>query len=236
MINLADPGSPEAVTPDDFVSLMIDRRAFHAPSVIVDGKRKSYEPDERPWSLTTGITYHQTACNLGERIERYDTLGAHFGIPRSGRIIRLCANNRIVYHGNGWNNRCVGIEVDGLFAGRENDPNTALDESLRSTWDDPSTPTRELPTKPTEAQLRSLRMLTRWICYDVMMHGGNVKFLVAHRQSSLDRQNDPGELVWKGAALPLHAELGLEDGGVGFKIGGYAIPECWDPRCKGIPY
>ena len=38
-------------------------------------------------------------------------------------------------------------------------------------------------------------------------------------------------------ALPLHEELKLTDGGIGYKLGtGLAIPEKWDPRCKGIHY
>ena len=42
--------------------------------------------------------------------------------------------------------------------------------------------------------------------------------------------------MWQRVAVPLHAELGLTDGGVGFAIGGYPIPESWDARCKGVKY
>lgn len=237
MINLADPGSPEAVTPDDFLKLVIDRRDFHAPSYIDKGKRKSYTPSTRKWPETTGICLHQTACDMGERPERYDTMGAHWGVLRSGRVIRLCDNNRIVYHGNGWNNRTVGIEVNGLYAGREDDPDTALDEALRSTWDDPSTPTREKPMQVTPAAMLSLRMLCRFIAYDIMTYGGAMQFLVAHRQSSPDRRNDPGESIWRQGALPIISELGLSTGGPAYTIGGYPIPECWgQPDAGGIPY
>lgn len=240
MINLADPGSPEIVTPDYFLKLVIDRRNFHTPSVIAERggvkMRTIYAPQMRPWAETTGITLHQTACDMGERVERYDTMGAHWGVLRSGRIVRLCDNNRIVFHGNGWNNRCVGIEVNGLYAGREDDPNTAQDEALRSTWDDPSTPTREKPQQVTPAAMLSLRMLCRFINYDVMLHGGALKVLCAHRQSSTDRRNDPGEAIWKQAAVPVSTELGLNYGGVGFTISGYPIPECWDATAKGIAY
>lgn len=236
MINLADPGSPEVVTPDDFLKLVIDRRRFHSPSVVSHGMRRPYVPASRGWHETTGITLHQTACDMGERVERYDTMGAHWGVLRSGRIIRLCDNNRVVYHGNGWNARCVGIEVNGLYAGREDDPDTAQDEALRSTWDDPSTPTREKPMQVTASSMLSLRMLMRFIAYDIMTNGGALKVLCAHRQSSMDRRNDPGEAIWKAAAAPVSAELGLNYGGVGFTIGGYAIPECWDPAAKGEAY
>lgn len=243
LINLADPGSPEAITVDDFLSLMIDRRDFHVPTVekIVNGKKKrvAYEPEERDWNEVRGITLHQTACDMGERIERYDSIGAHYSILRSGRILRHCDNNRVVYHGNGWNNQCVGIEVNGRYAGREDDPDTALDEALKTTWDDPTTPTRELPMIVTPQSMVSLRMLIRWIAYDVLTHGGHLKILGAHRQASPSRRNDPGEAIWKQGAVPMHAELGLSDGGKGFVIpgsGGYPIPECWDERYTGIAY
>lgn len=236
-VDLADPGSAEVVTLEDFESLMIDRRAYHSPTVRgAAGKLLGYAPVKRSWSQVRGITLHQTACDMGERVERYDTMGAHFGVLRSGRIIQLCDSDRVVYHGNGWNKQCVGIEVNGLYAGREDDPDTALDESMRSTWDDPSTPTREKPMKVTPQSMLSLRMLIRWICYDTMRNGGRINVLNAHRQSSMDRRNDPGESIWKQAAIPMHFELGLTDGGVGFKIGGYAIPQEWDARCAGIPY
>ncbi len=220
-----------------FERSMIDRRDFHAPSYRDShGKVIHYTPATADWTERTGTTLHQTACNMGERIERYDTTGAHYVVLLSGRVIRLCDNNRVVYHGNGWNARCIGIEINGLYAGREDDPNTAQDEALRSTWDDPSTPTREKPMRATPQAMLATRNLVRWIHWDIARNGGKMTKLVAHRQPSLDRRNDPGEAIWKAVALPLHAELGLDDGGVGFKIGGYAIPECWGERCKGIAY
>lgn len=241
MINLADPGSPEAVTPDDFLKLVVDRRSFHAPSYITEKngvkKRVSYTPQTRKWIETTGVCLHQTACDMGERVERYDTMGAHWGVLRSGTIVKLCDSNRIVYHGNGWNNRTIGIEVNGLYAGREDDPKTAVDEALQSTWNDPSTPYRETPQKVTALAMASLRMLLRFLHYEIAQNGGHMQFLVAHRQSSTDRRNDPGESIWRQAALPIMDELGLTSGTQGFTIGGYPIPECWgQPDAKGTPY
>ena len=65
LANLADPGQPEAVTPDDFLQLVDDRRNFHVPTVeyMLNGKRvrKPYNPVQRLWSHTTGICLHQAA-------------------------------------------------------------------------------------------------------------------------------------------------------------------------------
>lgn len=180
----------------------------------------------RAWKKTTGITLHQTACDMGERIERYDNTGAHIVVLRSGRWLLLHSLNKNVAHGNGWNSECVGIEINGLFAG----------EVGGHVWDDPSTKIHEVAMHPTEIQIIRTKEICRWICGVTAANGGEIRALVAHRQSSLDRLDDPGEECWKGIALPLHAELGLTDGGVGFKLGGAPIPESWDPRCRGFKY
>jgi hypothetical protein len=229
-----------AFDPVRFQASMIDLRGQHLPFLTYKEngvkKTKTYSPPARPWSEFTGITYHQTACDMGEREPRYYTIGAHFAVLRSGRVLWMCDPNRIVYHGNGWNARCVGIEVNGLYSGLEDDPDTAQDEALKTTWDDPSTPTRETPMTATPQSMVALRNLTRWLKWYGAQHGAKVDFLVSHRQSSTDRRNDPGETIWQEAAVPLHAELGMSDGGVGFKIGGYAVPAQWDTRCAGYTY
>lgn len=183
----------------------------------------------RTWGEVTGITLHQTACLLGERPARWDSVGCHVGVTRGGQVIFLHDFDRKVVHGNGWNTRCVGIEMDGLYAGLAGD--------LRTVWDDPSTPWREQPMKPTPTLIEASCAVVRWICERVAENGGRVKFLVAHRQSSRDRRNDPGEELWKAVGLKMQEELGLAHGdSLDFHIGGYSIPEQWDPRCIGVPY
>lgn len=185
---------------------------------------------DRPITNVTGICLHQTACNLGERVERYDTVGAHLAVTRAGKVIWLHDWDRRVCHGNGWNNGTVGIEIDGLYAGVEGDPSTV--------WDDPSTPTREQGMVLTAETINAVKAAIRWIKADVERASGKVvNALVAHRQSSASRRNDPGSAIWKQIALPLHAELHMSDGGIGFKLDdGYPIPEAWDPRCTGQRY
>ena len=200
--------------------------AFPPPDLLEDRRTTAsqihagYHTRERTWKAVTGICLHQTACVLGERPARWDTVGAHLGVTRSGRVIWLHDFNRIVAHGNTWNSGTVGIEIDGLFAGIHGDPKTV--------WDDPSTPGREQGMNVTSEQVEATQEAIRWICSVVAKNGGRVRALVAHRQSSKDRRNDPGSQVWGSIALPMSAELGLSDGGDGFEIGGFAIPREWD--------
>lgn len=199
----------------------IDRRTFAGQ--VHAGQRVL----RRLWETTTGVCLHQTACDMGERIERYDNTGAHICVLRSGRWVHLHDLDTNVAHGNGWNTQTVGIEINGLFAG----------EVGGHVWDDPTTAIHEQAMHPTPIQLVRTQEIVRWICGVVAKNGGDVRALVAHRQASKDRQDDPGEEVWKAIALPLHAELGLTDGGVGFVLGnGLPIPESWDPRCRGVRY
>lgn len=201
--------------------------AYPPPKNLVDLRKTAaqshhgYATRSRDWTAVTGICLHQTACVLGERDARWNSVGAHLGVMRSGRVAWLHDFNRLVIHGNGWNAKTVGIEIDGLYAGVDGDP--------RTVWNDPSTPYREQGQTLTTAALDATCETIRWIVSEVAKRGGEVTKLVAHRQSSKDRRDDPGGAIWKGIALPMMVELGLDDGGPGFTIGGLAIPEEWDP-------
>lgn len=201
---------------------LIDRRKFAAQQ---HGPKGKWKVGRRALAKTTGICLHQTACLLGERPERWDTVGCHVGITRSGKVIWLHDFDRVVAHGNGWNAQTVGIEIDGLYAGIEGDAKTV--------WDDPSTPQRELGMVLTVETEIAVKDAIRWICGKAPA----VKALVAHRQSSESRRNDPGSAIWQRIALPMMKECDLSDGGPGFKIGdGRPIPEAWDPSRRLVRY
>lgn len=186
---------------------------------------KSQDHGSRSMASVTGICLHQTACVLGENPPRWDTVGAHVGVTREGKVIWLHSFDRLVWHGNGWNNGTVGIEIDGLYAGIEGDPSTV--------WNDPTTPQREQANVLTPATIEAVKQTIRWIASQLP----TPRALVAHRQSSGSRRNDPGSAIWKEIALPMSAELGMNDGGAGFKLDdGYPIPVEWDPARVGYKY
>lgn len=190
---------------------------------------KKHDYGKREWSKVTGICLHQTACVLGEKPPRWDTVGCHIGVTRSGKVIWLHDFNRLVVHGNGWNTQTVGIEIDGLYAGVEGDPKTV--------WDDPSTTKKEVGSILTQESIDATQQVIRFIADEIEKNGGKLKAIVAHRQASENRRNDPGSAIWKAIALPMAKELETSDGGPGFKLSkGYAIPESWDPSRKGIKY
>lgn len=207
--------------PDNLIDLRKQSGKTNGKKRIVFGTRT--------WKKTTGVTLHQTACKLGERPERWLNVGCHVGVTRSGKVLWLHDFTDLVVHGHGWNNQCVGIEIDGLYAGVEGDP--------RTVWDDKSTPEREQGMDIRPVQMEAVRQAIRWIYDVVQAHGGQLHALVAHRQSTDDRTSDPGSGIWQAVAIPMHLELGLTDGPPGFTIGkGEPIPEAWDPSRKGIRY
>jgi N-acetyl-anhydromuramyl-L-alanine amidase AmpD len=182
----------------------------------------------RPWQQVTGITLHQTACVLGERPQRWGTVVAHMGVTRAGQVLWIHDFEKIVWHGNGFNDTTIGIEMDGTYAGIEGD--------LRTFWRPADEPARQ-PQTPTLELIEAAKATVRWICKEVALHGGRITKLVAHRQSSKDRESDPGSALWQRVAMPLHTELGLDDGGPGFKLGtGLLIPEAWNSSRTGVKY
>lgn len=227
-----DAAPPEPQSQPAFV----DRRT--EAQATIQKKPRWAQPGVRPWSKITGVCLHQTACEMGENDARYDNINVHFVVCRSGKILWMYDLTALLAAANRWNDQTVSIEVDGLYAGLEDDPSTVkVNEAMRTTWDDPSTPFRETPQKVTPEAMESTRQLVRWIVAEVERHGGKVGVLVAHRQSSGNRESDPGQAIWQEVAIPLLAELELSDGGPGFQLDdGRGLPDEWTGMANGIPY
>ncbi len=233
----ADDPSADVVDDAELALIASLQDALHvvpALAGLVDRRRfasKTKDRGARAWSDIKGWCLHQTACLLShsQDLARCDDIGAHWVVYPDGRKLHLHDPNRIIIHGNGWNNATVGIEIDGLFAGVEGDPKTV--------WDDPSTAKHEPAGTVTPQQIEAVKAIIRAELQEIRSHGGAPTLLVAHRQSSASRRHDPGSKVWKEIALPLMTELGLDDGGPGYKLGqGAPIPAEWDARRTGYKY
>ena len=184
----------------------------------------------RAWTDITGITLHQTACMLGERPQRWQSVAAHLGVTRGGQVMWMHELEQVVWHGNGLNASTIGIEMDGEYAGIEGDD--------RTFWRPADEPGRT-PQAPTDALVQATIATVVWLCDEVKRHGGRVAHLYAHRQASNTRESDPGSALWQRVALVLlsRADLALDDGGPGYKVGsGLPIPVEWDPRRVGYTY
>ncbi len=174
----------------------------------------------RGWSDITGITLHQTACDLGEKAKRWYTIPVQMGVTKSGAILLLNPLTLDLPHGNGLNAATVGLEIDGRYAG--------IEGNVATFWRPPGDTSK--PQRAPDAQLAGARAAVRWVCEEVARRGGQIKTIHAHRQANALRQSDPGSRIWQEVGCWAQNELGLSDGGDGFRVGkGLALPAAWDP-------
>lgn len=193
-----------------------------------------YAARKRSIEDTTGVCCHQTACLMGEDPKRYLHTGSHRVVTRGGKRLRLHENTDLIVSANGLDMRCVSIEGDGLYAGDDTTPERAL----ATTWNDPTTAWREQPVELTLPFIAAYKETIRSIYREVKEAGGQIKYLLCHRQSSAQRENDPGRGIYRQIVLPMCVELGLiSSPSVGWHVGdGRGIPEQWDPLMKGVKY
>lgn len=189
-------------------------------------------PLPRSWASITGITLHQTGCPMSSKPERWLNLKAHYGVTYEGGLYRIHRETDFGWHAQGLSAHQIGIEIAGLFCGVEGDPSTR-----------PGAPVSWGTHSITTAQIESTRALIRYLCSLAEHHGGKITDLNAHRQAAPKddpracRTPDPGSKTWQKVALPMMAELGLSDGGVGFTMGrGEPIPDVWSGVENGIAY
>jgi peptidoglycan hydrolase-like protein with peptidoglycan-binding domain len=185
----------------------------------VDGSRiidltakaaKSKRKGTRDPKSVYALVLHQMGCcaNRKDPLNSYLQMGAHFGILRDGRILQLHPVSALVWASNGFNDRSVAVEFAGNF------PNA------KGKWVDGATAGKD---QVTPAQVEAGRYLIRWL-----MQTMNLTHVLAHRQSSGTRENDPGPDIWFNVGQWAVDTLKLRDGGAGFKIHtGNAIPDEW---------
>lgn len=89
---------------------------------------------------------------------------------------------------------------------------------------------------PTE-QADAVKTTVEWIINTVQANGGKILRIHPHRQSSKDRQSDPGSLIWQTLGMWAKDKFQLDDGGKDFTVGdGLKIPEAWDASYVGNGY
>jgi N-acetyl-anhydromuramyl-L-alanine amidase AmpD len=191
---------------------------------IVAGKLKKnlitneFRDPRRIWAL---VLHHMAVKSPDEHgnysnPKKYLGVGAHFCIMFDGRIIQLHPISRMLWHANGTSPNSVGVEFEGNFA-----------DINGNWWYERDKKTKKIISRnedrPTSAQYESGRFLLKYLKY-VM----DIKHVLAHRQSSGDRDNDPGPDVWFNVGEWGLVNLSLSDGGKSFKVGtGNPIPNAW---------
>ncbi|MCH5373573.1 MAG: N-acetylmuramoyl-L-alanine amidase, partial [Planctomycetes bacterium] len=175
--------------------------------------RTAYSPkDKRKRTRDLGSVYalvlHQTGFSRGNEHKRYNKVTAHFVILPNGDILQLHPMSAYLYSSNGFNRGSVSVEIVGN-----------LPSDRGRCWK----PERFGCNELTSEQVRSGRYLIRYLIKKI-----GLTHVLAHRQSSGTRGNDPGPDVWYRIGQWAVDKLGLDDGGPGFKIhSGNPIPKTW---------
>ena len=178
---------------------IVDRTAF--------GKKENRK-GKRDIKTVYALVLHQTAFSRGNHEDKYDGIPVHFVILPDGTIVQLHPEAEYLWSSNGLNKGSVAVEFVGNF------------RSVRGRHYKPE----EFGCHaPTAAQIQAGRDLIKYLKKKI-----GLTHVLAHRQSSGTRENDPGPEVWYGVGQWGIDNLGLKDGGPSFKVGsGNAIPDEW---------
>lgn len=179
---------------------------------------KSIRKGARDIKKVNALVLHQMACCFQRKdpLRGYLHLKAHFAILPDGRILKIHPEEQLIWASNGFNANSVAVEFAGNF------PNT------KGTWWEGDKFGRN---RVTPAQIEAGRRLIRHL-----MRTMGLRIVLAHRQSSASRENDPGPDIWSGVGQWAVDTLGLKDGGPGFKVGdGNPIPDAWRTWGRTVP-
>lgn len=179
--------------------------------------RTSFTPKDkrkgkpRDMSKVYALVLHQTAGNQRNTPpDRYDGVTAHFVIKPNGQTLQLHPLTARLNASNGFNAGSVAVEFAGNF------PDT---RGKRYVYPNGASPQGVL----TAEQIKAGRCLIRYLVKNM-----DLTHILAHRQSSASRENDPGPDIWYHVGQWAINNLGLRDGGQNFKIGsGNPIPDSW---------
>uniref|UniRef100_A0A6M3L070 Putative N-acetylmuramoyl-L-alanine amidase n=1 Tax=viral metagenome TaxID=1070528 RepID=A0A6M3L070_9ZZZZ len=225
----ADHGYEGASIDAGLPLLLAGARDVDLPVRVVDHREDHPGRARRginPWTRIDTICLHQMAC-CGSGWERWKNLAIHYAILRSGWVAWLNDCNALLWHGHGWNGRSVGLEIEGWYAGVESDPST-LWTPAGATGD--RTRSQALGEHQAEAALQAIDHAVAVVA----AHGGQIRYVAAHRQSSSTRRSDPGSQIWQAVALPAMDRMGLTTAPT--LPDGWPIPDAWDPAQVGVRY
>jgi V8-like Glu-specific endopeptidase len=175
--------------------------------------RTSFSPKDkrkgvRDMKKVYALVLHQMAFSRGSHNNKYDSVTSHFAILPDGQILQLHPLNALLWASNGFNAGSVAVEFAGNF------PNTK-----GKCWSAAKFGCHRV----TPQQIESGRYLV-----DHLIRTMGLTHILAHRQSSGTRENDPGPDLWYHVGQWAVENRGLKDGGSGFKVGsGNPIPDVW---------
>lgn len=193
-------------------------------------KSASGKTVRRPPHQIDSIVLHQTAVKFARPSSDPSDLGlarralrvACHGMAFDGIFALAAPLDMHIYHGDGFNGRSLGLEVDGNYPGLIGG---------RSTNKHPLTPV-------TEGTILAAREGMRLLVERALEIGAVIRYVYAHRQGDSWRRADPGEELWRKVvleyAVPVlklrtRPALSIPDPQGDPSRHGMPIPKRWDP-------
>lgn len=193
------------------------------------------------------VVLHQMACcfNVANPLQRMLNIVAHFAILPDGRILQLHPVLEMLWASHCISPGSVAVEFAGNFPdvnGRwwfdcRQDKSTGayLDKwnercckHIRTHGNQSGCAYTGNMNQVTPAQIDAGRYLVRYLVRTM-----GIRMVLAHRQASDQRDNDPGPDIWCNVGQWAVDNLGLSDGGPGFQCdSGSPIPTAWRNWCK----
>ncbi len=228
------PATSATVTliPNDGLTPIEDRTAITAKKYghMRQGKRA------KVWALVL----HHTAGALKEKSEELDHVKSHFVITPKGRILQLHPIESLVWASNDLSPGSVAVEFVGNF--RNEKGICWYPRLIPLPCSQAPTPyqiqhgyfnrqgkcgyygglTKACSNTPTVEQIKAGRDLIHYLIKKI-----GLRAIYAHRQSSKDREGDPGPDIWYHVGQWAVENLRLENGAKDFHVRGLPIPDVW---------
>ena len=172
----------------------------------------------RPPEKVQALVLHQMACcyKVKDPLTRFLKMAPHFAILPDGRILQIHPLQAYTPASNRFNAGSVAVEFAGNFP------------STKGKWYMSKRLKTEAQRKANQNQVTPQQIESGRYLVQYLIRAMGLKTILAHRQSSGTRENDPGPDIWFNVGQWAIDNLGLKDGGPGFKVGtGNPIPDLW---------
>ena len=184
------------------------------------------------------IVLHQTGVKFGvgkKAVEQYGQrvalhrrfydVACHVAALMNGDVLLVNPWDRYVLHGHSSNRFSIGIEIEGLYPGIEDNANTVAGKAEAN----------ELTLRTIGAARKAVKIAVEQ-CREL---GAPITKLAAHRQFHGSRITDPGQGIWREVALWAAKELDLTidydlaaTNKTDARKSGRRIPKVWDPSAR----
>lgn len=199
---------------------------------------------ERDPLTITGIVIHQAACVFGVTPRDVRLASGDRRLATARRSLGVACHalafdgyfatpnplRWFVWHGNALNAHTLGLEVQGRYPGLLDDPRTAPNEAVRTTWGG-------APQSLAQDTLDAAKAALAWLIAEGRREGMFLRrepVLYAHRQSSDTRRSDPGQAIWQSLVLDYAVPVLGCVTDPKFTVGdGRPVPIEWDPAGVG---